>query len=178
MEPRRSRSCRKEPLTAFRLEWYDPATSTIHVPATAMKGRGDSYRPLDVPISRWAASCLDGIGRSTGYAWPNPITGTPQGGFFGVEKKLSELAGLPAKFSLHALRGTFNTWLAEHRCEKHTAEVPFFVREKLMGHAIPAQVDAYTNFDVGMMEAVSVIDCIHRQHTKGTVVPMRKRMTA
>lgn len=159
---------RKHSLAGFDLAWYDRERRAIHVPAEHMKGG----RKLDVPISAWAASILDSIierdGRETGLAWPNPETGVEQADFSRVERKLSALAKLPRKFSLHGVRGAFNSVLINHRCEKHRSEVPFHIREQLMGHALDSQVQAYSNFeDEVLREAVLVFDCVREAHLVG-----------
>lgn len=166
---------RKHALSGFDLAWFDGETRSISIPGEHMKGG----RALVVPISAWAAAILErrAAGRAGGLAWPNPETGVEQVDFSRAERTLTTLAKLPRKFSLHGIRGAFNSVLINHRCERHRAAVPFHVREILMGHKLDEQVEAYSCFEEAVLrEAVAVFDCVLEAYLRdrGNVVTFRR----
>src|SRR5437660_7315447 len=92
-----------------------------------MKGKGGQKRPLSVPLCGWAVEQLPRPMPESGFIWPNSRSGEPTGNVTRTLQKLADAAKVP-EFSLHDLRATGNTWLANEG-------VPERIRQYLMGHA-------------------------------------------
>lgn len=111
---------REHPLTHFDRRWFDPATGSIHVPAERMKGRGDDYRPLDVPLSSWAASIVKSfVSDDRILVFPNPRTGLSAAKLFGRRNTRDRARRHDEEGELSQLPRHLNSWLANHRCERH-----------------------------------------------------------
>jgi integrase len=154
---------RKTPLLGLRSEWLDLADPWLTVPKESMKGKGGQKRELSIPLAGWAAEQLPHPLPKSGYIWPNINSGRPTGNLTRTLQKLAEAAQVPT-FSLHDLRATGNTWLAN-------AGVEVRIRQYLMGHADGGPViSRYTKVTTDSVnrirEAVAVFDDIRSKNEK------------
>jgi integrase len=117
---------RKTPLMGLRSEWIDLSDPWIYVPAESQKGREGERRPLSVPLSGWAVEQLPMPLPKKGLVWANARTARPTGNVTRTLQKLASMAKVP-EFSLHDLRTTGNTWLANEGVDER-------IRQYLMGH--------------------------------------------
>ena len=161
---------RKTPLMGLRAEWVDLDDPWLHVPAAAQKGRRGEKRPLSVPLCGWAVEQLPNPLPLSGLVWANNRSGEPTGNVTHTLNKLADEADVP-RFSLHDLRATGNTWLAN-------AGVDQRIRQYLMGHADGGPViNRYTKITADtekqIRQAVAVFDEIRA--TKENVASIRAR---
>jgi integrase len=162
---------RKTPLMGLCAEWLDLDDPWLDVPASAQKGRRGEKRPLSVPLCGWAVEQLPRHLPRIGLIWPNPDTQKPTGNVTHTLQKLAREARVP-EFSLHDLRATGNTWLANEGVDER-------IREYLMGHAGGgAVIDRYTKITAEtqkqIREAVAVFDQI-RGAVEGNVASIFSR---
>jgi integrase len=163
---------RKTPLMGLRAEWIDLSDPWLEVPASAQKGRRGEKRPLSVPLSGWATEQLPNPLPVTGLVWANSRTGGPTGNLTHTLNRLADAAKV-ARFSLHDLRATGNTWLAN-------AGVDERVRQYLMGHRDGGKVIArYTRVTVDtekqIRDAVQIFDDIRATRENVTSIHVRRR---
>lgn len=154
---------RKTPLMGLRSEWIDLEDAWLVVPKEYMKGKGGKKRALSVPLCGWAVEQLPHPMAKSGYIWPNTRTGEPTGNLTHTLQKLADAARVP-EFSLHDLRATGSTWLANEG-------VPERIRQYLMGHADGGPViSRYTKITADtekqIRDAVAVFDDIRSKHDK------------
>lgn len=166
---------RKTPLMGLRAEWIDLRDPWLYVPKEAQKGRRGEKRPLSVPLSGWAVEQLPRRLPEAGYVWPNNRSGDPVGNVTHTFDKLAAEAGVP-RFSLHDLRATGNTWLAN-------AGVDERIRQYLLGHRDGGAVIArYTKVTADtekhIRDAVAVFDEIRAAKEKNVKSIFRKKRSA
>jgi integrase len=162
---------RKTPLMALKSEWIDLPEAWLDVPRECMKGKGSGKRPLSVPLCGWAVEQLSHRVAASGYVWPNLRSGRPVGNLTHMLDKIAEAAKVPY-FSIHDLRATGNTWLAN-------AGVDVRLRQYLMGHADGGPViNRYTKVTTDtvtqLREAVAVFDDLRAKKEKN-VRPLSAR---
>ena len=163
---------RKTPLMGLCAEWIDLDDLWLTVPASAQKGRRGEKRPLSVPLSGWAAEQLPSPLPTSGLVWANNRSGAPTGNVTHTLNKLAHEAGVP-RFSLHDLRATGNTWLAN-------ANVDERIRQYLLAHHAGGPViDRYTKVTTDtekqIREAVAVFDLIRASKENVTSIRARRR---
>lgn len=146
---------RKTPLMGLRAEWIDLDDLWLNVPSSAQKGRRGEKRPLSVPLCGWAVEQLPASLPSSGLIWANRRSGQPTGNVTHTLTKLAAEAGVP-RFSLHDLRATGNTWLANHGVDER-------VRQYLMGHrgggaVISRYTKITTDTEKQLRESVALFD--------------------
>ena len=149
----------------LRSEWIDLADPWLDVPKEWMKGKGGQKRPLSVPVCGWAVEQLPQRMPKSGFLWPNVRSGEPTDNVTRSLQKLAEAAKVP-EFSLHDLRATGNTWLANEGVDER-------IRQYLMGHADGGPViNRYTKVTADtekrIRDAVAVFDEI-RSNNVGNV---------
>jgi integrase len=154
---------RKTPLMGLCTEWLDLHDPWLDVPASAQKGRRGERRPLSVPLCGWAVEQLPRHLPRIGLIWPNPDTEKATGNVTHTLQKLAREARVP-EFSLHDLRATGNTWLANEGVDER-------IRKYLMGHVGGGDViDRYTKITAEtqkqIREAVAVFDQIRMTKEK------------
>jgi integrase len=154
---------RKTPLMGLRAEWFDLDDPWLDVPASAQKGRRGERRPLSIPLCGWAVEQLPRHLPRIGLIWPNPDTEKPTGNVTHTLQKLAREARVP-EFSLHDLRATGNTWLANEGVDER-------IRKYLMGHVGGGDViDRYTKITAEtqkqIRDAVAVFDQIRMTKEK------------
>lgn len=151
---------RKTPLMGLRPEWIDLSDPWLDVPKEWMKGKGGQKRPLSIPLCGWAVEQLPHRMPKSSYIWPNVRSGEPTGNVTRTLQKLAEAAKVP-EFSLHDLRATGNTWLANDGVDER-------IRQYLMGHAEGGPViSRYTKItedtEKRIRDAVALFDQIRCQ---------------
>lgn len=166
---------RKTPLMGLRSEWIDLSDPWLDVPKEFMKGKGGQKRPLSIPLSGWAVEQLPHPMPKAGFIWPNVRSGQPSGNVTRTLQKLAEAAKVP-EFSLHDLRATGSTWLANEG-------VPERIRQYLMGHTEGgAVISRYTKVTADtekqIREAVAVFDEIRSTNEKNVKSFFRARRGA
>jgi len=139
-----------------------------------MKGKGGQKRPLSIPLCGWAVEQLPNRIPKSGYIWPNVRSGEPTGNVTRSLQKLAEAAKVP-EFSLHDLRATGNTWLANEGVDER-------VRQYLMGHADGGAVIGryrYTKITADMEKrvrnAVAIFDEIRGRKENVVSLNLRRR---
>jgi hypothetical protein len=90
------------------------------------EGRRGEKRPLSVPLCGWSVEPLPTQLAASGFVWPNNRSGEPTGNVTHTLSKLADAAKV-RRLSLHDLRATGNTWLANHGIDER-------LRQYLMGH--------------------------------------------
>jgi integrase len=163
---------RKTPLMGLRAEWIHLDDSWLEVPASAQKGRSGEKRPLSVPLAGWAVEQLPHPLPTSGCIWANHRSGQPTGNVTHTLNKLADVAGVP-RFSLHDLRATGNTWLAN-------AGVDERLRQYLMGHnAGGPTISRYTKITSDsitlLRAAVAIFDEIREANENVRSIRVRRR---
>lgn len=163
---------RKTPLMGLCAEWIDLNDLWLTVPASAQKGRRGEKRPLSVPLSGWAAEQLPSPLPTSGFVWANNRSGEPTGNVTHTLNKLADEAGVP-RFSLHDLRATGNTWLANSNVDER-------IRQYLLAHHAGGPViDRYTKVTTDtekqIRAAVAVFDTIRASKENVTSIRVRRR---
>lgn len=161
--------CRRDPLLRFQVAWCDRATRWQRIPGSAMKGGEHRWgeEDFEVPVCSWAAEVATPTDSSDLYMWPNPRTKKPNNQLDRSLWAIADKAGV-RRFSLHELRKTFSSILADNGVHEQIIAV-------LMGHAASNVTREYiVKQPSALREAVSVFDRLRPYLEQSAVLAIAK----